>query len=148
MTIGLPAHRPSVKGIPMADREPVTEEPTIGKLFVDAFDDFGTLLRHIVELAKSEMKVSVRAGGTAVALFATALFLLLLSLVLASISIAYFIVMAGLDPAWAFLIVFGGYVLLALLLVLIGYLKIRKVRSPQHTIDQAKQTQRALTSRG
>lgn len=138
----------------MADREapltetPAAEDPTIGKLVVDAFDDFGTLLRHIVELAKSEMKVSVRAGGTAIALFATAGFLLLLSLILVSISIAYFIVMAGLDPAWAFLIVFGGYVVLALLLAFIGYRKVRKVRAPEHTIEQTRATQRALTSRG
>lgn len=138
----------------MADREPAVTavptdgEPTIGKLVVDAFDDFGTLLRNIIELAKSEMRVSVRAGGMAIALFAFAGFLLLLSVVMASIAIAYFIVMAGLDPAWAFLIVFGGYVLLALLLALIGYTRIRKVRSPQHTIDQAKATQKALTSRG
>lgn len=137
----------------MADREapvteaPAAEEPTIGKLIVDAFDDFGTLFRHIVELAKSEMKVSVRAGGAAIGLFFAAAFLLLLSVVIVSISIAYFIVMAGLDPAWAFLIVFGGYVVLALLLAFIGYRKIRKVRAPEHTIEQTKATQRAL-SRG
>jgi hypothetical protein len=137
----------------MADREPtaagsIEEEPTIGKLVVDAFDDFGTLLRNIIELAKSEMKVSVRAGGAAIGLFAAAGFLLLLSVVLVSISIAYFIVMAGLDPAWAFLIVFGSYVLLALLLAFVGYRRVRKIQAPQHTIDQAKATQRALTSRG
>jgi len=129
----------------MAFREPAEEEPTIGKLVVDAFDDFGTLLRHIIELAKSELKVSVRAGGMAVALFATAAFLLLMSLVLVSISIAYFIVMAGLDPAWAFLIVFGGYVLVALLCALIGYLKIRKVRAPERTMAQASEIPRALS---
>jgi len=129
----------------MAFREPAEEEPTIGKLVVDAFDDFGTLLRHIIELAKSELKVSVRAGGMAVALFATAAFLLLMSLVLVSISIAYFIVMAGLDPAWAFLIVFGGYVLVALLCALIGYLKIRKVRPPERTMAQASEIPRALS---
>ena len=138
----------------MADREapvttaPAAEEPTIGKLVVDAFDDFGTLLRNIIALAKAEMKVSFRAGGMAIGLFLAAAFLLLLSVVLVSISIAYFIVMAGLDPAWAFLIVFGGYVVLALLLAFIGYRKVRKVRAPEHTIEQAKATQRALTSRG
>ena len=32
----------------MSHREPLDEqEPTIGKLVVDAFDDFGTLVRHI-----------------------------------------------------------------------------------------------------
>src|SRR5690349_4396569 len=129
----------------MAYEEPVQEEPTIGKLVVDAFDDFGTLLRHLIELAKSEMKVSVRAGGTAVALFGAAVFLLLMSLVLVSFSAAYFIVMAGLDPAWAFLIVFGGYVLLAVVCGFVGYLKIRKVRAPERTLAQASELPRALS---
>jgi len=129
----------------MAQQEPVVEEPTIGKLVVDAFDDFGTLLRYMIELAKSEMKVSVRDGGAAIALFAGAAFLLLMSLVLVSISAAYFLVMAGLDPAWAFLIVFGGYVLLAVLCALIGYVKIRKVRTPARTIAQASELPKALS---
>ena len=129
----------------MAFQEPVEEEPTIGKLVVDAFDDVGTLLRHLIELAKSEMKVSFRAGGIAVALFAAAAFLLLMSLVLVSISIAFFIVMAGLDPAWAFLIVFGGYVLLALVCGLIGYLKVRKVKATERTMAQASELAKALS---
>lgn len=128
----------------MADREPVTDEPTIGKLVVDAFDDFGTLLRHVIELAKAELKVSVRAGGLGVALFALAGFISLLAIIMVSISIAFFIVMAGLDPAWAFLIVFGGYMLLAGLLVFIGVLKVKKVRAPEKTIAQAQEIPRAL----
>lgn len=121
----------------MADRQPATDEPTIGKLVVDAFDDFGTLLRHVIELAKAELKVSVRAGGLGVALFALAGFVALLSLVMASFAIAYFIVMAGLDPAWAFLIVFGGYLVLAGLLVLGGVLSVKRVRAPEKTLAQA-----------
>ncbi|RNL81301.1 phage holin family protein [Nocardioides marmorisolisilvae] len=129
----------------MAYQEPVEEEPTIGKLVVDAFDDVGTLLRHMIELAKSEMKVSVRAGGMAIGLFGAAVFLLLMSLVLVSFSAAYFIVMAGLDPAWAFLIVFGAYVVLALVCAFVGYLKIRKVKAPQRTMAQASELPKALS---
>ena len=121
----------------MADREPVTEEPTIGKLVVDAFDDFGTLMRNLIALAKAELSVSFKAGGLGIGLFVLAGFLLLMSLVMASFAIAYFIVMAGLDPAWSFLIVFGGYVFLALLLAFIGYRSVRKVRAPKRTMEQA-----------
>ncbi|MFL6023725.1 MAG: phage holin family protein [Marmoricola sp.] len=129
----------------MAFQEPAEQEPTIGKLVVDAFDDIGTLVRHMIELAKSEMKVSVRAGGMAIGLFLAAAFLLLMSLVLVSFSIAYFIVMAGLDPAWAFLIVFGGYVLAALLCAFVGYRKIRKVKAPERTMAQASELPKALS---
>jgi hypothetical protein len=133
----------------MAHREPLDEqEPTIGKLVVDAFDDFGTLVRHFIELAKSELRVSVRAGGVAIALFLLAGFLVLLSIIMVSIAIAFFIHMAGLDLAWCFLIVFGGYLLLAALLGLVGYRKVRKVRAPERTLAQAQDTPRAFLHKG
>jgi hypothetical protein len=129
----------------MAHREPLDDhDPTIGKLVVDAFDDFGTLLRHIIELAKSELRVSVRAGGMAIALFALAGFVALLAIIMVSIAIAFFIHMAGLALAWCFLIVFGGYLLIAAVLGLIGYRKVRKVRAPERTMAQASDTPRAL----
>jgi hypothetical protein len=129
----------------MAHREPLDEQdPTIGKLVVDAFDDFGTLLRHIIELAKSELRVSVRAGGVAIALFALAGFVGLLAIIMVSIAIAFFIHMTGLALAWCFLIVFGGYVVIAAVLALIGYRKVRKVRAPKRTLHQAQETPKAL----
>ena len=124
----------------MAHREPFDEqEPTIGKLVVDAFDDFGTLVRHMIELAKSELRVSVRAGGMAIALFLLAGFISLLAIIMVSIAIAFFIHMTGMDLAWCFLIVFGAYLLLAALLGLIGYRKIRKVRAPERTLAEARE---------
>jgi hypothetical protein len=129
----------------MAHREPFDEqEPTIGKLVVDAFDDFGTLVRHVIELAKSELRVSVRAGGMAIALFFAAAFISLLAIIMVSIAIAFFIHMTGLDLAWCFLIVFGAYLLLAGLLALIGYRKVRKVKAPERTLAEVQETPRAL----
>lgn len=129
----------------MAYQEPAGEEPTIGKLVVDAFDDIGTLIRHIIELAKSELKVSVRAGGLGIALFFLAGFVGLLSIIMISFAFAFFIAMAGLDIAWGFLIVFAAYVALAGLLAFVGYLKIRKVKAPERTIAQAQEVPRALS---
>lgn len=124
----------------MAHREPFDEqEPTIGKLVVDAFDDFGTLVRHMIELAKSELRVSMRAGGMAIALFLLAGFISLLAIIMVSIAIAFFIHMTGMDLAWCFLIVFGAYLLLAALLGLIGYRKVRKVRAPERTMAEARE---------
>ncbi|MCW2754983.1 MAG: hypothetical protein JWQ32_2394 [Marmoricola sp.] len=128
----------------MAYQEPAGEEPTIGKLVVDAFDDFGTLLRHIIELAKSELKVSVQAGGLGILFFALAGFISLLAIIMGSIAVALFIAMSGIGIAWCFLIVFGGYLLIAALLGLFGYLKVRKVRAPARTIAQAQEMPRAL----
>ena len=65
-----------------------------------------------------------------------------------SIAVAFFVHMTGLDLAWCFLIVFGAYLLLAALLALIGYRKVRKVKAPERTLVQAQDTQRALMHKG
>ena len=123
----------------MAHREPVTteEEPTIGKLVVDASRDVSTLIKHEIELAKSELKVSVRAGGISIALFAAAGFLALLAIIMLSVAIAYFIHFTGLDLAWCFLLVFAGYLVVAGLLGFVGARTIRKVKPPERAIGQA-----------
>ena len=40
------------------------EEPTIGRLVADASRDISSLIQNEIALAKSELKVSVKAGGT------------------------------------------------------------------------------------
>ena len=125
----------------MSQREPVTTEgePTIGKLVVDASRDVSALVKHEIELAKSELKVSVKAGGISIGLFAAAGFLVLLAIIMLSIAFAYLLHFTGLDLAWCFLIVFGGYVLLAGLLAFVGVKQIKKVRPPERAIEQAKE---------
>jgi high-affinity Fe2+/Pb2+ permease len=61
-----------------------------------------------------------------------------------SIAIAFFINMAGLGLAWCFLIVFGGYLLLAGMLAFGGIRKVRKVRAPQRAIHQAQEAKHLL----
>ena len=124
--------------------EPRTDDPTIGRLVADASRDISALVQSEIALAKSELKFSVRAGGIGAGMFLVAGFLGLLITILVSISIAYFLVMAGLDPAWAFLIVAGGYLLLAILLVLLGIVLIKKIKAPTKTIATAKEIPAAL----
>jgi hypothetical protein len=120
------------------------DDPTIGRLVADASRDISALVQSEITLAKSELKVSAKAGGLAVAMFLVAGFIGLLVIILASITIAYFLTMTGLDPAWAFLIVTGFYVLLAVVLVVVGYFRIKKVRAPTRTIATAKEIPAAL----
>ena len=42
---------------------PSPDDPTIGRLVADASRDISTLVSKEIELAKSELKVSVQAGG-------------------------------------------------------------------------------------
>ena len=130
--------------------QPMQDEPTIGRLVSDASRDISSLVQKEIQLAKSELKVSVKNGGTGVGLFAGAVFFLLMGLVMFSIGLAYLFHWngSGLDLHWAFLLVFAIYLLVAALLGFIGYRKVRKVRGPERAIAEAQKTKAALTSRG
>lgn len=114
-----------------------TEEPTIGRLVAEVTRDFQSIVQEVIQLAKSELKVSVSFGGVGAALLGMAAFLVLLGIIILSIALGYFLTMTGLHPAWCFLIVFGGYLLLALILALVGVRKLKKVRPPERAIRQA-----------
>ena len=130
----------------MSHREPVTteEEPTVGALVADVSRDISTLIQSEIRLAKAEVTVSLKAGGIGAGLFAFAGFILLLAIILGSVAIAYFIKMTGLDLAWCFLIVFGAYIVLAVLLAIVGVVFVKKIRAPKRAIAQAKQMPSAL----
>ncbi len=134
----------------IAPREPATPvhdtDPTIGRLVTDASRDISTLISKEIQLAKSELKVSVRTGGISICLFAGAAFIAVLGVIMLSVAFAYFIYWGGegLDLQWAFLIVFIVYTLIAALLGFIGYKKIQKVGPPEKAIAQGKQIPNAL----
>ncbi len=123
---------------------PSPDDPTIGKLVADASRDISTLLTKEIELVKSELKVSVTAGGMGIAFFAGAAFIALLGVIMLSVAIAYFIHWAGLGLHWSFLIVFGLYILLAGLLGFLGYRKVKQVKAPERAIEQGKEIPKAL----
>jgi len=120
------------------------EEPSIGKLVSDASRDISSLIQHEIALAKSEVKVSVRAGGLGIGMFAAAAFLILLGVIMFSVALAYFISMTGLHLAWCFLIVFLLYVAVAGALGFVGYRSIRSVGPPERAIHQAQETKNTL----
>ncbi|MCD4523412.1 phage holin family protein [Nocardioides sp. cx-173] len=127
-------------------KAPADGDPTIGRLVVDASRDISSLVSKEIQLAKSELKVSVKAGGIGIGLFAAAGFLAVLAIIMLSVAIAYLIHWngSGLDLHWAFLIVFAFYVVLAGLLVFVGVGKVKKVRAPERAIAQGKEIPRAL----
>jgi hypothetical protein len=131
----------------MASNQVQDSDPTIGRLVHDASRDISTLIQKEIQLAKSELKVSVQAGGIGIGLFAAAGFILVLAVIMLSVAIAYFINWNGhgLSLHWAFLIVFGFYVLLAGLLVFVGIRKVKQVRAPERAIGQGREIPKALT---
>lgn len=125
---------------------PKVDEPTIGKLVTDVSRDVSTLIQKEIQLAKAELSISVKAGGIGIVFFLVAAFLGLMTLILLSVTIAYFIHWNGRGLAlhWAFLIVTGFYLLTAGLLALLGLRKVKQVKAPQRSIDQAQQTAKVL----
>ncbi len=130
----------------MANTPVKDSDPTIGRLVSDASRDLSSLVSKEIALAKTELKVSVRAGGLSIALFAAAAFLGVLAIIMLSVAIAYFINWNGdgLALHWAFLIVFGAYLLLAGLLGLVGIKKIKTVGPPERAIVQGREIPKAL----
>lgn len=131
--------------------EPIKDsDPTLGKLVMDAQRDISTLISKEIELAKTELKVSVKHGGIGIGLFAGAAFLGLLAVIMLSVSIAYFINWNGdgLALHWAFLIVFALYVAIAGILALIGLKQVKQVKAPEKAIEQGKQIPSALKGKG
>ncbi len=122
------------------------DEPTIGKLVTDASRDISTLINKEIQLAKTELKVSVTNAGIGIGFFAAAGFLAVLAIIMLSVAIAYFINWNGHGLAlhWAFLIVFGFYLLLGGLLAYLGLRKVKKVKAPEGAIRQGKEIPSAL----
>ena len=134
----------------MATNQDQSTDPTIGRLVHDASKDISTLIQKEIQLAKSELKVSVRAGGLGIGLFAGAAFILVLAIIMLSFAFVYLIHWngSGLALHWAYLIVFGFYLLVTGLLVFIGVRKMKQVRAPERAIEQGREIPKALKGQG
>jgi hypothetical protein len=128
--------------------ERTEDGPSIGQLVAQASRDVSALVRHEIALAKSELKISAKAGGIGAGLFAVAGFIALLAIVMLTFGIVYLINLTGLDLVWCYLIVFLLYMLLAGLVAFIGYRSVKRVRPPERAIHQAQETKETLLNRG
>ncbi len=129
----------------MPEPQSVDEEPTIGKLVADATSDLSALIRSEIELAKSELRFSVKAGGIGAVLFAVAAFLGLIALVMVSIALAFLLAkLPFIGLFLGFLIVFLLYAIAAAICALIGKRKIAQVRAPEQTIAAVKSNAEVL----
>jgi uncharacterized integral membrane protein len=119
-------------------------EPSIGSLVADAHTSFSTLLHGEIELAKLEVKSSVKNAGTGAGMFIAATVMLLFSLTFGLIALAEGLVALHIWRWAAYLIVFGFLILLAGLLIFVGIRKVKRVKAPRQTIETTKDTVTAL----
>lgn len=127
-------------------QRPSSGDPTIGKLLADATRDISTLVSKEIQLAKTELKVSIQAGGLGLGMLAGAGFLAVLGVIMLSFTAVYFIHWngSGLSLHWAYLIVTGFWFALAGLLVFIGIKKLKQVGPPEKAIEQGREIPKAL----
>ena len=130
--------------IPLVDPHAMPANPSIGDLVKDATTQVSTLVRAEVELAKAEITRDVKKGLTGSVFFILALVVLLYS------TFFMFFFLAELLDTWlwrwaAFLIVFVLMLVVTAVFALLGYLKVRRIRGPQQTIESVKETTAALT---
>ncbi len=120
------------------------DEPTIGRLVADTTRDFSSLIHSEIQLAKTELKFSAKAGGLGAALFVAAAFFAVLAIIMVSIAFALFLDWWFAGTATAFLIVFGVYMLVVALLGLVGVKKFKQVKAPEQTMAAMKSNKQVL----
>jgi hypothetical protein len=137
----------TVTSIPLVDPHAPKADPSVGDLVKDATTQVSTLVRAEVALAKAEITRDVKKGLTGSVFFILALVVLFYS------TFFFFFFVAEVLDLWlvswaAYLIVFGLMVLTTVLFALLGYLKVRRIRGPQQTIESVKEARVALVPGG
>ncbi len=108
-------------------------EQSVGDLVAQAVKDVTQLARFEFDLAKLELRADARRLGLAAALLAIAAMAGCLVLVLICFAMAYGLIALGIWDWAAFLIVAGGCVLLAGLVILIVVMKVRRLSGLRQT---------------
>src|SRR4051794_32527457 len=121
----------------------MAEQP-VGDVVRAISDDVKELVRDEVQLAKAELGPVAKTGGIGAGLLAGAGFFGVSAVFIFYFCLVYVLVRLGL-PVWAsYLIVSAALVVLAAVLGAIGYSMVKKVKAPERTIQQAKETIEAV----
>lgn len=115
-------------------------EPSVGKLVSDASMHLSTIIRGEIELAKIELRATVKNAGTGAGLFAAAGVVLVFSLTFGFFALAEGLAALGIWRWAAFLIVFAMQLVFVGLCVVLGIKKVKRVKAPEMTIKTTKET--------
>jgi hypothetical protein len=115
-------------------------DPSLGQLVSDASTHMSTLIRSEIELAKLELRSTLKNAGTGAGLFAAAGVIFVFSLTFGFFALAEGLAAAGLWRWAAFLVVFGLQLVAVGLCVYLGIKKVKRVRAPEQTIKTTKET--------
>lgn len=143
-----PSNTPRVPSIPMSDANLGRNgEPTIGNLVKDATASASTLFRAEIKLAKSELVQEAKKAGAGSGLLVVAGVLLLYA------SLFFFVFLGFLLALWlpewaAFGIVFLLLLVVSIVLILVGYLFLKRLKAPEKTIESVNELASVIPGRG
>lgn len=138
----------TTSGFGKAATSPTETEKSLGELVQDATTDLSTLIRGELELAKLELKSSAINGGVGTGLFILAGVFVIFASIFGFIALAEGLVALHIWRWAAYLIVFGVLIFTAILVTLIGWKLVKKVRPPKKTIATTKETVAYLRDSG
>ena len=115
-------------------------QQTIGELVQQASTYLSTMVHGEIELAKAEITTSVKNAGTGAGFFIGAAVALFFAMMFILIAAAEGLVALGVPRSAAYLIVFGFLCLVMGILVWLGIRKVKKVKAPERTISETKET--------
>lgn len=131
----------SVTSIPLSEEGTGSGgEQSLGNLVRDATTHISTLVRAEVELAKTELTGEIKKGVKGSVYFVLALAIIAFSMFFLFFTLAEGLHALGLWRWASFGIVFLLMLVVAGLLALLGYQRVRKIRAPQRTIESLKDT--------
>lgn len=131
----------AVTSIPLSEEGTGADsEQSVGGLVRDATTHLSTLIRSEVELAKTEITGEVKKGVKGSVYFILALAVLGFSLFFLFFTLAEGLAQLGLWRWAAFGIVFLVMLLIAGILGLLGYRRVRKISAPKRTLESLKDT--------
>jgi uncharacterized membrane protein YqjE len=115
-------------------------EPSVGELVSEVSAQLSTLVHSEIELAKLELRSTVKNAGAGVFMFVGALVIFGFSLTFGFIALAEGLVAAHVWRWLAYLIVFVALLALVGALVFLGVKKVKKVRAPERTLETSRDT--------
>jgi uncharacterized membrane protein YqjE len=135
-----------VPSIPL-NAEPVrtSGDASVGSLVKEVTTHVSTLVRAEVELAKQEVTAEVKKGVQGSIFFVLAAVIALFSLFYFFFAVAEAFNLIWPSQQWAgYAVTFAIMLITAGIAGLLGYLKVRKIKAPERTIETARESVEAL----
>ena len=121
-----------------------SEKTSVSKMILQAVEDFATIVKVEIEIAKNSLTNSVKKLGLGIGFIITAFLLINVSLLFLLIALAYGFIQIGL-PGWvSFLLVSGIMIFMAIIFILFAFRSFRKIRGIGDAARIASETSKYL----